>query len=80
MFHTKFSRKVIGNLEKKIKLPFTKWSKYNTMNDVEKRIFIVDKIGELSKIYSYAAFAYVGGGFKKKNYTAHWNLQLSAYR
>ena len=36
------------------------------MNDVEKRILIVDKIGELSKIYSYAAFAYVGGGFKKK--------------
>ena len=58
------SRKVIGNLEKKIKLPYAKWSTYDTMKDVKKRILIVDKIGELSKIYSYAALAYVGGGFK----------------
>ena len=70
------SRKVIGNLEKKIKLPFAKWSTYNTMNDVEKRILIVDKI-ELSKIYSYAAFAYVGGGFKKKK--LHSTLEPAAF-
>ena len=71
------SRKVVGNLEKKIKLPFAKWSTYNTINDVNKRILIVDKIGELSKIYSYAAFAYVGGGFKKKK--LHSTLEPAAF-
>jgi 3-deoxy-D-manno-octulosonic-acid transferase len=71
------SRKVIGNLEKKIKLPCAKWSTYNTMKDVKKRILIVDKIGELSKIYSYAAFAYVGGGFKKKK--LHNTLEPAAF-
>ncbi len=71
------SRKVIGNLEKKIKLPYAKWSTYDTMKDVKKRILIVDKIGELSKIYSYAAFAYVGGGFKKKK--LHNTLEPAAF-
>jgi 3-deoxy-D-manno-octulosonic-acid transferase len=47
------------------------------MKDVKKRILIVDKIGELSKIYSYAAFAYVGGGFKKKK--LHNTLEPAAF-
>ena len=46
------------------------------MNDVEKRILISDKIGELSKIYSYAAFAYVGGGLRKK---LHNTLEPAAF-
>ncbi|MFL2587424.1 MAG: 3-deoxy-D-manno-octulosonic acid transferase [Flavobacteriaceae bacterium] len=71
------SRKVIGNLEKKIKLPYAKWSTYDTMKDSKKRILIVDKIGELSKIYSYAAFAYVGGGFKNKK--LHNTLEPAAF-
>ena len=71
------SRKVIGNLEKKIKLPCAKWSTYDTMKDSKKRILIVDKIGELSKIYSYAAFAYVGGGFKNKK--LHNTLEPAAF-
>ena len=71
------SRKVIGNLEKKIKLPYAKWSTYDTKKDLKKRILIVDKIGELSKIYSYAAFAYVGGGFNKKK--LHNTLEPAAF-
>jgi 3-deoxy-D-manno-octulosonic-acid transferase len=34
--------------------------------DPEAAVFIVDIIGLLTKIYSYADFAYVGGGFEKE--------------
>jgi len=34
--------------------------------DQETQVFIVDTIGLLTKIYSYADFAYVGGGFEKE--------------
>ncbi len=33
--------------------------------DPEAKVFIVDAVGLLTKIYSYADFAYVGGGFEK---------------
>ena len=34
--------------------------------DQETKVFIVDTVGLLTKIYSYADFAYVGGGFEKE--------------
>ncbi len=34
--------------------------------DAEAKVFIVDAVGLLTKIYSYADFAYVGGGFEKE--------------
>ena len=71
------SPKVIEGLEKKIKLPYAKWSTFETNKDVKKQILIVDKIGELNKIYSYASFAYVGGGMKKKR--LHNTLEPAAF-
>ena len=40
-------------------------------------MLIVDTIGELGKIYSYASFAYVGGGLKKKS--LHNTLEPAAF-
>lgn len=34
--------------------------------DEEAQVFVVDTVGLLTKIYSYADFAYVGGGFEKE--------------
>ena len=71
------STKIIKSLEKKIKLPYTKWSKYDKLKDGNKQVLIVDTIGELGKIYSYASFAYVGGGLKKKS--LHNTLEPAAF-
>jgi len=71
------SPKVIEGLEKKIKLPYAKWSTYETKKDIKKQILIVDRIGELNKIYSYASLAYVGGGMKKKK--LHNTLEPAAF-
>ena len=71
------STKIIKSLEKKIKLPYTKWSKYDKLKDGKKQVLIVDTIGELGKIYSYASFAYVGGGLKKKS--LHNTLEPAAF-
>ena len=45
--------------------------------DVKKQILIVDKIGYLGKIYSYASFAYVGGGMRKER--LHNTLEPAAF-
>ena len=71
------SQKSIENLEKRIHLPYAKWSTYEIKKDRNKPILIVDTIGQLGKIYSYAAFAYVGGGMKKKG--LHNTLEPAAY-
>jgi len=71
------STKVIESLEQKIKLPFAKWSTFDTIKDIKKQILIVDKIGDLGKIYSYAAFAYVGGGMRKER--LHNTLEPAAF-
>jgi 3-deoxy-D-manno-octulosonic-acid transferase len=42
-----------------------RWSEYElSANDKGKKILIIDCIGILSKIYRYADFAFIGGGFK----------------
>ncbi|HMN32109.1 MAG TPA: glycosyltransferase N-terminal domain-containing protein [Chitinophagaceae bacterium] len=48
----------------KIKLPFIKYSKIE-QEEIDERVVCVDAVGILSKIYRYARFAYVGGGFGK---------------
>lgn len=63
----------ISNLKSSIKKETILFSEYNneishfTRNDNEElkkaQVFIIDTIGILTKIYSYADIAYVGGGF-----------------
>ena len=60
------SAKSLKVLEKKIKKPYTKWSSYNKKIDSNKNILIIDIIGVLTKVYSYASLVYVGGGMGKK--------------
>ena len=38
------------------------YSNYKEETLAEKQVFIVDTIGLLSKVYSYADIAYIGGG------------------
>ena len=71
------STKAIKSLQQKIKSPFAKWSTFDVNKDVEKQILIVDKIGDLGKIYSYASFAYVGGGMRKER--LHNTLEPAAF-
>ncbi len=40
------------------------------------QVFIIDTIGLLTRIYSYANIAYVGGAAGKPDYIISWNLQL----
>jgi len=56
----------LKKLEKKIKKPYAKWSSFNKKIDSKKNILIIDVIGVLTKVYSYASLVYVGGGMGKK--------------
>jgi|TARA_B110000259_G_scaffold105073_1_gene120685 3-deoxy-D-manno-octulosonic-acid transferase len=71
------NEKSIKALEKKIKVSFTKWSTYDLKSKVESNILIIDTIGQLTKIYSYASFAYVGGGMG--NSGLHNTLEPAVY-
>tara|TARA_B100001175_G_scaffold309560_1_gene311429 strand:- start:2590 stop:3837 length:1248 start_codon:yes stop_codon:yes gene_type:complete len=71
------SKQSIETLEKRIYLPYTKWSNFSEERDADKAIMIVDTIGQLAKIYHYAKFAYVGGGMKKSG--LHNTLEPAAY-
>lgn len=55
--------KGIENLQKSIAKETTLFSDKKKNNDAQ--VFIVNTIGILTKIYSYANVAYVGGGFEK---------------
>lgn len=57
------SPKGIETLEKSIQTTTTLFSDKIKNNDAQ--VLIVDTIGLLTKIYSYASVAYVGGGFEK---------------
>ena len=71
------SKQSIETLEKRIYLPYTKWSNFNEDRDTDKAVMIVDTIGQLAKIYRYAKFAYVGGGMKQSG--LHNTLEPAAY-
>ena len=54
-------------VEQQFKQPLTRWSSFiNDKNKTETNILLVDCIGILTSIYSYADFAYVGGGMGSK--------------
>ncbi|SMC74928.1 3-deoxy-D-manno-octulosonic acid transferase [Moheibacter sediminis] len=57
--------KKITQLKEKLKLPTTIYTQLNDDELINSRVLIVDTIGILTKIYSYADISYVGGGFTK---------------
>ena len=56
--------KEIKELQKSINKKAILFSEKETRNLSENQVFIIDTIGLLTKIYSYATVAYVGGGLK----------------
>ncbi|MDC0106542.1 3-deoxy-D-manno-octulosonic acid transferase [bacterium] len=52
----------IKSVVKQLKKPTVLYSNYTTETLKDKTVFIIDTIGLLSKIYSYANIAYIGGG------------------
>jgi 3-deoxy-D-manno-octulosonic-acid transferase len=52
----------IKSVVKQLKKPTVLYSNYTTQTLKDKTVFIIDTIGLLSKIYSYANIAYIGGG------------------
>jgi 3-deoxy-D-manno-octulosonic-acid transferase len=55
----------IQNLKNEIKKPVVLYSEMEHKNLKDFQVFIIDTVGILTKIYSYADIAYVGGGFTK---------------
>jgi len=55
---------LINDLKKKIKKKITMYS--DKVKDNNAQIFIVDTVGILTKVFSYADAAYIGGGFDKE--------------
>ncbi len=60
--HTIKTDKILG-LERAISKRTVRFSKIDEKNIGECEVLIIDNIGMLTKIYSYADIAYVGGGF-----------------
>jgi 3-deoxy-D-manno-octulosonic-acid transferase len=59
------NKKAIAELQKSILIPTVLFSEKAQKNLANYQVFIVDTIGILTKIYSYANVAYVGGGYTK---------------
>lgn len=57
-------QEAILELQKSILKKTVLYSERNNVNLIEYQVFIIDTIGILTKIYSYADVAYVGGGLK----------------
>ena len=53
----------IANLQAQLTKPTVLFSEKDNKNLSDYQVFIIDTIGILTKIYSYADIAYVGGGF-----------------
>ena len=58
------NREAIENLRKSIDKKVVLYSEKNTKDISKYDVLIIDTIGILTKIYSYADVAYVGGGFE----------------
>jgi 3-deoxy-D-manno-octulosonic-acid transferase len=56
----------INQLTKKLKINYIKLSNYDSSKNSKSNLLIVDSIGLLSTIYSYADIAYVGGGMSTR--------------
>ncbi len=55
----------VDKLISKIKVPSTQYSKINTGKLATTNVLVLDTIGVLTKVYSYASIAYVGGAMGK---------------
>ena len=55
----------IKKMELQIDVEVLRWSNANAMNAKTAQVLIVDQIGLLSSMYTYANIAYIGGGFGK---------------
>ena len=55
----------IADLKNRISKKVVLFSEMDTKNLSDYQVFIIDTVGILTKIYSYADLAYVGGGFTK---------------
>jgi len=51
--------------------------KENSVSSVNKQVLIIDNVGMLSRLYYYATFAYIGGGFTKDG--IHNCLEAAVY-
>ncbi len=58
------SKSNIERIEKNISVSFDKYSSDSILSEI--KILIIDTIGDLKKLYSYADFSYVGGGMGNK--------------
>ncbi len=58
------SKSNIQRIEKNIRVSFDKYSSEEIHSEI--KILIIDTIGDLKKLYSYADFSYVGGGMGTK--------------
>lgn len=58
------SKSNIERIEKNISVLFDKYSSDTILSEI--KILIIDTIGDLKKLYSYADFSYVGGGMGNK--------------
>ncbi|MGB3590334.1 MAG: 3-deoxy-D-manno-octulosonic acid transferase, partial [Nonlabens sp.] len=56
----------IKDLQLQLDYPTCKWSEINGKGDINCSTLIIDVIGQLTKAYSYASVAYVGGGMGEK--------------
>lgn len=56
-----FKAEKIKQLQEKLQVPWVLFSAKENVNLRDKKVFIIDTIGLLTRIYSYADIAYVGG-------------------
>lgn len=66
----------IDKLIRDISLKARRFSELNNDNAIETDVVIIDNIGNLASLYSYAEIAYVGGGF---NASVHNILEAAVY-
>ncbi len=58
--------KSLQEIESHFSKPIIRWSELSKKTDAESTILLIDCVGILTKVYSYANVAYVGGGMGNK--------------
>ena len=61
----KLIESAIKKMELQIDIEVLRWSNANAMNAKTAQVLIIDQIGLLRSMYTYANIAYIGGGFGK---------------
>lgn len=73
----KIDEQTLATVIKKIKVPIAKRTTFNASTDLNKKVLLLDTIGELAQIYHHADLAYVGGAAGKTG--LHNILEPAAY-